>query len=332
MSAEDPLPYNGTIHTFPNEPVKEFFRLPTLSTNQLDFSVQAASGVSLLLYNKDVTSDSSEYKVIVNLGSDGNSTTSIGLSKEDVKYTNALESTKGVISATHFKTFTVRWYKGRVMLFNHGFDKPFITFDGPKELGFSNIGVRTVGCSGDWRVQGLPKFTTADTKEYHDIEINTGRLDFEIQAWHDCYMHLFPDMKMGDEVLIVIGGWNNGRSSWLFGGAEQGFHRDWEGGAMCEGEYRKYWIKWDATNLYFGKAGSTVPVSTVLNWGTPFKTFKYFGIRSVTDAHADWHIMSSVGPYDVGKVNDVSSSTAPVAPTQGGGGNEVGYVTYNYTY
>jgi len=294
-----------------------WFRLPLKATNEITVTVMASSGANLLFYDKDPTSDSSEYKVLVTLGSDGNTTASIGLKSENSKYNTELVTAKNILSGSHFKTFTVRWAKGRVMLFHHGFEKPLIVWDGPKEIGFTNVGVRTVGCAGEWRVQGLPNIKTPDSKEYHDVEINTGRMDFELMAGHDCGFCLAPDMKFGDHVIAFIGAWNNARSA-IFKGGEIGYNRGDRtqgAGILSENEYRKFWVKWDATNIFFGRAGSNVPDAGALNMGTPFKTFKFFGLRSNTPSHGDWHIFNTVGKYDV--------------PEGGETQDDVGYLVYS---
>ena len=71
-----------------------------------------------------------------------------------------------------------------------------------------------------------------------------------------------------------------------------------------------------------------MPVTSVLNWGTPFKTFKYFGVKSVSQSHADWHVLDTVGPHDTGKAGG-GSAAAPTAPA---GQGEVGYVIMDYQH
>ena len=154
-----------------------------------------------------------------------------------------------------------------------------------------------------------PNFTTPGEPgtKWREVEINCGRLDFELWAWHDCRLHLLPEMKMEgqDSVYILIGGWdangnNSRRSKWIIGGAEHGVARNVQTlltALPFQGDFRKFWIKWDATNLYFGPGESTVPIAAVLNHGDGFKCFKYFGLQSVDGAHADWRILNPAEPH-----------------------------------
>ena len=133
-------PYNGTVNAEVtpeiNNPTSEFYRLPLKSHNEITISVKASTDASILLFDRSKLSDASDIKVEIVLGSDKNSTVSVGLAKDDEVHAKVLIEKDSCLSATHFKTFAIRWHKGRVMVYNLGFKQPFVTFDGPAESQF----------------------------------------------------------------------------------------------------------------------------------------------------------------------------------------------------
>ncbi len=257
MSSEHPTPYNGTVaaeyNNDINTPLTEFYRLPLKTCNEITISVKASNDASILLYDGSKSSDASDIKVEIVLGGDKNSTVSVGLSKDDGtgKYAKQLVQKDSALSATHFKVFLIRWYKGRVTIYNHGFKSPFVTWDGPPESQFSSIGVRTVGAAGEWIVQGAPSFKTADSAEYKEIVINTGRLDFEVTSVRDTYVAFTPEPKWSKNPIVhlVLGGWGTAKRSafwWNFGEVTAVEEPEWP---VVQNEYRRFWVKWDAYNL-----------------------------------------------------------------------------------
>jgi hypothetical protein len=118
----DDTPYNGTVEGEPftnsSGPTTEYYRLPLKQKNEI--SVKASSNASILLFDGRKSSDASDIKVEVVLGTDNDSNVSIGLAKDDRRGKYALEllEKKSVLSATRFRTFKVRWVKARVMIYN----------------------------------------------------------------------------------------------------------------------------------------------------------------------------------------------------------------------
>jgi len=215
--------------------------------------VQASTDARIILYDGDTGPDVSTVKVEVVIGGDKNSTVSIGLVKDDGtgKYPKEVVQKAKLLSATHSKAFVIRWWYGRVMVYSHGFKKPMIIWDGPKEGAFSHIGVRTVGCSGDWRVQGLPKFTTADGAEYKDMQINCGRLDFEVSALRDAYIMFTAQptaARTPAPMHCVLGCGSTKRSAVFFNYQEQNPVEEIVP-TLSTNEYRRFWCKWDANNF-----------------------------------------------------------------------------------
>ena len=101
----------------------------------------------------------------------------------------------------------------------------------------------------------MPTQTTADSHEYHEIVLNTGRLDFEVRAAKEVYVMLHPEPKFEPNKLITftVGGFDNNRNTiWRnFGvvGIEDNTFPV-PARVLNETEYRRFWIKWDARNVW----------------------------------------------------------------------------------
>jgi len=331
--ASQDTPYNGTIAgevvADSATPTKEFYRLPLKQKNEIVIEVKAASNASILLFDSSKSSDSSNIKVEVLLGGDKNSTASIGLQNDDGTHPKELVQADRVLSATHFKVFTVRWCHGRVMVYNDGFKKPFVVWDGPKEARFSSVGIRTNGCSGDWKVQGMAVVTTADGAEYKEIVINTGRMDFEMRGHNHCSYVVFTPDAIFDKTKIIhyaLGYEYNTKLGffWNFNlGVEEAGSK-----FVSETEYHRFWCKWDANNFWIGRGTNVAATGEYNTPTTPLPQINYFSLMAGYIARfAYFHILDEVRPEDVAVKGDaVTSST-------GGGddANSVGYVTYTYT-
>jgi len=334
MSADTPTPYNGTVTaeiplTDTASATKEFYRLPLKTVNEITVSVKASNDASILLFDGSKSSDASNIKVEVVLGSDKNSTVSVGLQNDDgtSKYPKQLIGKDSALSATHFKVFTIRWYKGRVMVYNHGFKKPFVTWDGPPESLFSSVGIRTLGCSGDWIVQGAPVLTTADSKEFKEIVINSGRLDYEVESYRDAYVLLTPEAEWSRNpiVHVILGAWGSMKRSgiwWNFGEVAAVEEADFP---VVQNEYRRFWIKWDAYNILVGHGGKDAPFLRYNSGATPLSQLNYISLQGhVLSFYVRYHILDQVREEDTAKPGDQTQQQS------GSDASSVGYVVYNY--
>jgi len=342
MSSDDATPYNGTLAAEPvantKTPTTEFYRLPLKEKNEITVAVKASSDASILLFDGSKSSDASEIKVEIVLGSDKNSTVSVGLAKDDGsgKFNKALEPKDRVLSATHFKRFTVRWANGRVMVYNDGFPKPFISWDGPPECSFSHVGVRTLGCSGEWIVQGMPVVKTVDGKEYHEVVINSGRIDFEVCGHRDTCLVLHPEAKFDVGNIFHFGfgcaAAMNGTYFW-WNYNEGGHDND---GMISGTDYRRFWVKWDNNNVWMGHGGSDKATVNYTAGVTSIPVMKYFSLQiPAPQTWAYFHILDSARPEDTAGAQGAGTGGV-VAPSAAGGSeaNDVGvrYVVCTYTY
>lgn len=246
--------FDGNIDL--NTPIKEFYRLPLKQKNEITVLVQATTDARILLSDDNTNPDITPVPVEIVIGGKGNTSLSVGLAQDDGtgKYPKEVVQTPKLLSATHWKAFSIRWYYGRVMVYNHGYQKPIITWDGPKDgsVSFSQIGVRTVGCSGQWRVQGLPKFNTADGDAYKKMDIYCGRLDFEVSAWRDAYIQFVskPEAAGTAPRIHCVLGYGDPRSFsavFLNGNAVSPVQETVP--TLSTNEYRRFWFKWDCNNF-----------------------------------------------------------------------------------
>ena len=131
---------------------------------------------------------------------------------------------------------------------------------------------------------------------------NDKSLRFQVKGNNDAQLLLMSQLKgippffIKPYYLIIIGGWNNSRSTietavdeWVGKNTIAVYDKY---GLLSDSEYRDFWVTWEKGNIRVG-TGNTTNMAFVLEWKDPCPfAIRNIAIKTVRNATVDWILFS----------------------------------------